>query len=148
MTNDRSQLLASSQTNSGAPGRGLLWTGRVLSALGVLFMTMDASMKVLQLPVAVQGTTQLGYPASVILPLGLLQVACLILYLVPRTAVFGAILWTGYLGGAVATHVRVQNPWFSHILFPVYVALLFWVGLTLRMPALRALLFPQQPSNP
>ncbi len=144
MTDDRSQFLSSTSGAAREPGRGLLWTGRILSTLGVLFMTMDASMKLLQLPAAVQGTTQLGYPASVIFPLGVVQLACLILYLVPRTAVFGAILWTGYLGGAVATHVRLLNPWFSHILFPLYVALLFWVGLTLRMPALRALLFPKK----
>ena len=144
MTDDRSQFLSSTSTTAREPGRGLLWTGRILSTLGVLFMTMDAGMKLLQLPAAVQGTTRLGYPASVIFPLGVVQLACLILYVVPRSAVFGAILWTGYLGGAVATHVRLLNPWFSHILFPVYVALLFWVGLTLRMPALRALLFPKK----
>ncbi len=63
---------------------------------------------------------------------------------IPRTAVFGAVLWTGYLGGAVATHVRLLNPWFSHILFPLYVALLFWVGLTLRLPALRAPFLPKK----
>ena len=141
MTNDSSRFVPNETAGS---GRGLLWTGRVLSALGVLFMTMDLTMKLLQLPQAVQGTTELGYPASVIVPLGVVQLLCLVLYLVPRTAVFGAILWTGYLGGAVATHVRLLNPLFSHILFPVYVALLFWVGLTLRMPQLRALLFPSK----
>ncbi len=142
MTHEQPRLHTSNSTIDS--GRGLIWTGRVLSALGVLFMTMDATMKVLQVPAAMHGTTELGYPASVILPLGVVQLACLVLYLIPRTAVFGAILWTGYLGGAVATHVRLLNPWFSHILFPVYVALLFWVGLTLRMPQLRALLFPKK----
>ncbi len=77
------------------PSKKALWTGRVLSALAVLFMLMDASMKLLQLPDAVKGTTTLGYPASVIFPLGVIQLICLILYLVPRTAVLGAILWVG-----------------------------------------------------
>lgn len=114
--------------------------GRVLSTLAVLFLLFDAVGKLLR-PVAVlEGTTQLGWPASVILPLGIIQLVCLILYLVPRTSVLGAILWTGYLGGAVATHVRIGNPLFSHILFPTYVAALLWGGLWLRDRRLRALL--------
>ncbi|AKJ02033.1 DoxX-like protein [Archangium gephyra] len=120
--------------------RKALWTGRILSGLVVLFMLFDATMKVLQLPVAVQGTTQLGYPESVVFGLGLVQLACLVLYLVPRTSVLGAVLWTGYLGGAIATHVRLGNPLFSHILFPVYVAAFFWAGLWLREERLRAIL--------
>ncbi len=83
-------------------------------------------------------TTQ--YPASTIFGIGLVQVVCLVAYLVPRTSVFGAVLWTGYLGGAVATHVRVGSPLLSHTLFPVYVAVLLWAGLWLREPRLRALL--------
>ena len=117
-----------------------LWIGRALSALGVLFLTFDATMKLLRLPMAIDGTTELGYPASVVFPLGIVQVVCLILYLLPRTSVFGALLWTGYLGGAIATHVRLGNPLFTHVLFPVYVALLLWGGLWLRDARLRALL--------
>ena len=117
-----------------------LWIGRVLSALAVLFLTFDATMKLLRLPMAIDGTTELGYPASVVFPLGIVQVVCLILYLLPRTSVFGAVLWTGYLGGAIATHVRLGNPLFTHVLFPVYVALLLWGGLWLRDTRLRALL--------
>ena len=109
-----------------------LWAGRVLSGLAVLFLAFDASMKLLQLAPAMEGTTQLGYPASTVLPIGVLQAALLVVYLLPRTAVPGAILWTGYLGGAIATHVRVENPWFTHILFPIYVAALLWGGLWLR----------------
>jgi hypothetical protein len=116
-----------------------LWAGRVLSGLIALFLLFDAGMKVLTLPMAVEGTTSLGYPASVIFGLGVVQVVCLILYLIPRTAVLGAILWTGYLGGAIATHVRVENPLFSHVLFPVYVAAFIWAGLWLRDPRVRAL---------
>jgi hypothetical protein len=99
-------------------------------------------MKLLQLPAAVQGTTQLGYPASVIVPIGIIQVVCLLLYVVPRTAVLGAVLWTGYLGGAIATHVRIGNPLFAFVLFPVYVAALLWGGLWLRDRRVHALLSP------
>lgn len=116
-----------------------LWTSRVLFTIAVLFLAFDASMKLMRVPEAVQGTTQLGYPASVLLPLGIVQLVCLALYVIPRTAVLGAILWTGYLGGAVATHVRLGNPLFSHILFPVYVALLLWGALWLRDARVRAL---------
>ena len=116
-----------------------VWTGRVFSALAVLFLTMDAVMKLIVVPEAVKGTGQLGWPVSSIVPLGILQAILLIIYIVPRTSVLGAILWTGYLGGAVATHVRVGNPLFSHILFPTYVAALLWLGLWLRDRRVRAL---------
>ncbi|MEZ4294033.1 MAG: DoxX family protein [Polyangiaceae bacterium] len=121
------------------PSKAALWGGRVLSGLAVLFMAMDASMKLLQVPDAVEGTTKLGYPASVLFGLGVVQAVCLVAYLVPRTAIVGAILWTGYLGGAVATHVRLGNPLLSHVLFPLYVAAFFWGGLWLRDMKLRAL---------
>lgn len=117
-----------------------LWTGRVLSAVAVLFLLADAVGKLLRPQAVVEGTTQLGYSAAVILPLGIVQVVCLVLYLVPRTSVLGALLWTGYLGGAIATHVRLGNPLFTHILFPTYVAALLWLGLWLREQRLRALL--------
>jgi len=117
-----------------------VWTGRVLSGIAVLFLAMDAMMKVSRIPAAVKGTTDLGYPTGVLLPLGIIQLVCLALYLIPRTRVLGAILWTGYLGGAVATHVRISNPLFSHVLFPVYVAALLWGGLYLRDLRLRAVL--------
>jgi len=118
-----------------------LWAGRILSGLVVLFLAFDASMKVLTLPEAIEGTTKLGYPAGVLFSLGVVQVICLLLYVIPQTSVLGAILWTGYLGGAIATHVRVENPLFSHTLFPIYVAAFLWAGLWLREPRLRAL-FP------
>ena len=122
------------------PGRGAIRTGRVLSGVAGAFLAFDAAMKVLQIAPAVEGTTQLGYQTSVILPLGIVQVVCLALYLLPRTSVLGAILWTGYLGGAIATHVRIGNPLFTHVLFPVYVAMLLWGGLWLRDARLRRLL--------
>ena len=111
-----------------------------MSGSAALFLLFDASVKVLRLPMAVEATTQLGYAPSVLLWLGLLELACLSAYLVPRTAVLGAVLWTGYLGGAVATHVRIGNPILTQGLFPVYVALLVWGGLWLRDERLRALL--------
>lgn len=122
------------------PPKKALWAGRILSGLAVLFLLFDATVKVLQLPVAIEGTRQLGYPEGVVFGLGIVQLACLIAYLVPRTSVLGAVLWTGYLGGAVATHVRLGNPLFSHTLSPLYVAGFLWVGLWLRDERLRAVL--------
>lgn len=120
--------------------KSALWTGRVLSGIAVLFLAFDASLKLFLASAAVEGTTQLGYQANVLFPLGVVQLICLILYLFPRTSVLGAVLWTGYLGGAIATHVRLANPWLTHILFPTYVAALLWGGLWLRDTRLRALL--------
>jgi DoxX-like family len=111
----------------------------LLTALVALFLTFDTVIKVLRLAPAVQGTTALGYPADTVLWIGMIELACLALYLVPRTAVLGAILLTGHLGGAIATHVRVGSPLLSHTLFPIYVALLLWGGLYLREPRLREL---------
>ncbi len=116
------------------------WASYIIGALVVLFLLFDCVIKLLKLSFAVEGTTSLGYPESVIVPLGILQLVCLLLYLVPQTSVLGAILWTGYLGGAIATHVRLGNPLFSHILFPVYIGILLWLALYLRNPKLRSLL--------
>jgi len=131
---------AVSLPGAAVPSRAALWTGRVLSGLALAFLAFDIVIKLSQSPEAVAGTTQLGWPADVIFPLGILQAVLLLLYAVPRTAAFGALLWTGYLGGAIATHVRVDNPLFSHVLFPAYVAAFLWLGLWLRDPALRAVL--------
>ena len=114
--------------------------GYVLSGIAVLFLAFDTAIKLAQATPAVEGTAQLGYPASSVLGIGIIECVCLILYLVPRTSVLGAVLFTGYLGGAIATHVRLANPLFTHILFPVYVAALLWGGLYLREDRLRALL--------
>lgn len=103
-------------------------------------MTFDVTMKLAQVKEAVEGTVQLGFDPSIMLPLGLIQLACLILYVVPRTAPLGATLLTGYLGGAVAIHVRLGNPMFTHILSPVYVAIFLWGGLYLRDARVRAAL--------
>jgi hypothetical protein len=115
-----------------------VWTGRVLSGIAVLFLAFDTIVKILQLPVAVEGTKKLGYPAGSVLVLGIVELVALAAYLIPPARVLGAIVWTGYLGGAVATHVRMDDPLFSHILAPVYVAALLWGGLCLRDARLRA----------
>ena len=115
-------------------------TGRVITGLAAAFLLMDASMKVFALQPAVAGTTELGYPAATVVPIGLVLTVCLVTFLVPRTAVLGAVLLTGYLGGAVATHVRIASPLFSHTLFPVYIGALVWSGLWLRDDRVRALL--------
>lgn len=116
-----------------------LWTVRTLTGLAVAFLLMDAVVKLLQLPAAVQPTIELGFPASAVLGIGVLELVCIGLYVTPRTAILGAILLTGYLGGAIASQVRVGAPVFSHILFPMYIAALFWVGLYLRDDRLRIL---------
>ena len=122
------------------PSARARWAGRALSGLAVLFLTFDLSVKLFVSMEAVEATARLGWQARHMPILGVIQLACLALYLVPRTAVLGAVLWTGYLGGAVATHLRVDNPLLSHVLFPTYVAALLWGGLYLRDRRVRALL--------
>jgi hypothetical protein len=123
----------------GPISKGRRWAGRILSALPVAFLLLDGVMKVARPAFVVEATVKLGYPESVIIGLGIVLLACTALYVIPHTAVLGAILLTGFLGGAVATHVRVGNPLFTHVLFPVYLALLIWGGLFLRDDRLRAL---------
>ena len=120
----------------------MLWTGRVLTGLFALFM-LGASIapKLLGLPVAEQTMAQLGWPAGYAFAIGLVELTCLVLHLVPRTRVFGAVLMMGLLGGAMATQVRAENPLYSHILFSVYLGLFMWGGLWLRDARVRRL-FP------
>ena len=106
--------------------------GRALSAVAVAFLLFDSVGKVLEVAPVVAGTTQLGYPEGVVRTLGVILLLCVVIHLIPRTSVLGAILLTGYLGGAVATHLRVGNPLLTHVLFPVYVAAFVWGGLLLR----------------
>jgi hypothetical protein len=117
----------------------MLWAGRIMSALPVLFFLMDGVMKLVKPPIVVTSTVQLGYPESVILPLGIVLILCTLLYIVPRTSVLGAILLTGYLGGAVATHVRVGAGAFP-IVFPIILGVLIWGGLYLRDKRIRAMI--------
>jgi hypothetical protein len=117
--------------------KGSLWIGRIISALPALFLLMDGVMKLFKPAFVVEATVQLGYPESVIIPLGVVLVISTILYIIPRTSVLGAILLTGYLGGAVATHVRVGEGLFS-VIFPVIFGVMIWLGLYLRDHRLRA----------
>ncbi len=129
-----------SATHAAPVSKKMLWAGRIISALVVLFLLFDGAIKVMKLAPAVQGTAQLGYPVGVVLPLGVVLLMCTAIYTIPRTSVLGAILLTGYLGGAVATHVRAGDPLFSHVLFPTYLGVLLWLGLYLREDRLRALI--------
>jgi hypothetical protein len=132
-------MTRSSTTRSSGRSRGPA-VGVVLTVLVALFLTVDTALKVLALAPAVEGTTALGYPAASVVPIGIIELVCLVLYLVPRTSVLGAILLTGYLGGAVATHVRVGSPLPTHTLFPLYVGAMLWGGLYLRERHLHAVL--------
>ena len=121
---------------------GSVRAGWAVSALVILFLVMDGAMKLAQLPIVAETSAQLGWPsdpASIYL-LAALLLGSTLLYALPRTAILGAILLTGYLGGAVATHVRIGNPLFSHTLFGVYIGILVWGGLWLRDSRVRALL--------
>jgi hypothetical protein len=116
-----------------------LWAGRVLSGAAALFFVMDGGMKLFKPPVVVETTLQLGYPEAAIVGIGVVLLVCTILYMIPRTAILGAVLLTGYLGGAVATHVRVSGPLFN-ILFPIVFGCMVWGGLYLRDQRLRLVL--------
>jgi hypothetical protein len=128
-----------SATRTDPASRKLFWIGSTLSAIAILFLLFDTIIKVTMAAPAVQGTTQLGYPASAVLGIGIVELVCLAAYVIPRTSILGAILLTGYLGGAIASHARLGNPLFTHVLFPVYVAALIWGGVYLRDARLRAL---------
>ena len=117
-----------------------LWTGRVLTGIAVTFLLADALGKLLKIPAVVEGTVQLGYPEGVVFPLGVLLLIGVVLYLIPKTSLLGAIYLTAFLGGTVATHVRVGSPLATHVLFGVYVAAFVWGGLALRRPLLLSLL--------
>ncbi|GAB2208560.1 hypothetical protein ROS1_53770 [Roseibium sp. ROS1] len=123
-------------------GTTMLWAGRILTGLFALFM-LGASIapKLLHLPVAEDTLAELGWPAGYAFPIGLIELVCLVLYLIPRTSVLGAILMMGLLGGAMATQIRAGSPLFSHVLFSLYLGLFMWGGLWLRAPDLRRL-FP------
>ena len=122
-----------------------LWIGRIVSGLPALFLLVDGAMKLVKPAVVVEATTKLGYSENLIVPIGILLIVCTILYLIPTTSVLGAILLTGYLGGAVATHVRANAGAFP-IVFPIIFGALLWLGLYLHDTRLRALI-PLRSSN-
>ena len=117
-----------------------LWAGRVMSALPVIMLLFSGVMKLTRIDPVLEGFAKLGYPASLLLGIGIIEIACVVIYVIPRTAILGAILLTGYLGGAVATHVRVGDPFFSQALGPFYLGVLVWGGIYLRDDRLRALI--------
>jgi hypothetical protein len=120
-------------------GRSAL-VGRVLSALAVLFLGFDTAIKLVQLPVVGETLAELGYPSELGLTIGIVELVCLVLYAVPRTALLGAILLTAVFGGGIASHIRIASPLFTHILFGVYLGLFVWGGLYLRSARLRQLI--------
>src|SRR5689334_9296359 len=120
-------------------GRTARRVGRVVTGLVTLFLLFDSVTKLLRVPAVVTATAQMGFPVAAVPVIGATLLACVVLYLVPRTAVLGAVLLTGYLGGAVCAQLRIEAPLFSMLLFPVYTGALVWLGLYLRSAALRAL---------
>jgi hypothetical protein len=118
--------------------KGQLWTGRVLSGVAILFMLFDTVIHAMRGPQVVQGFAQLGFPLNIAIPLSTIEFIGVVLYVIPRTSTLGAILLTGYLGGAVAAQVRIGAPLLGFVLAPVYVALFLWVGLYLRDERVRA----------
>lgn len=125
---------------SGGVSKGRLWAARIMGGIAVLFLLFDGVSKVMRAPQSVQGTTQMGFSPAIVPTLGVILVACVVLYVIPRTAVLGAILLTAYLGGAVAAQVRLGRPLLGFTLFPVYVALFVWGALYVRDERVRALI--------
>ena len=118
----------------------MLWTGRVMFGLVIAFLIFDVGIKLIGLPIVAETMVQIGWPAGMGFTIGVIEALCLVLLIVPQTAVLGAILWTAVLGGAVATHLRIGSPLPSHTLFGVYLGLLMWGGIWFREPRLRALI--------
>jgi hypothetical protein len=125
--------------STSAPSTRQIWTGRVLSALAVLFLVFDLTIKFLHIVPVTESFARLGIPDHLAFTIAALELFCLLVYLIPRTAVLGAVLLTGFLGGAIMLHVRVGDPLFSHVLFPSYVGAMLWIGLYLRDSRLRTL---------
>jgi hypothetical protein len=120
--------------------KGRIWSGRILSGLAVAFLLMDGGMKLFKPPFVVEATLQLGYPESAVIGIGVVLLLCTLFYVIPRTSILGAILLTGYLGGAVASNVRAAAPIFNAA-FPILFGVLVWAGLVLRNKRLELLLF-------
>ena len=133
-------LTSQARSDSFAPSsKKRRWAGAILSGISVLFLLFDSVVKLVEIQPVVDAMDKLGFPEQTARPIGLILLACVVLYLVPRTAVLGAILLTGYFGGAIVAHLRVLDPLFSHTLFPIYVAALVWGGLYLRDPRVRTI---------
>ena len=129
---------SSTTSRPSLPSRRSVIAGRVLTGIVALLLTLDAGIKLVGAKAAVEGSAQLGFTPQQVFVIGVIAAACLVLYLIPRTAPIGAVLWTGYFGGAIVTHFRLGNPLFTHILPPIYVSILIWGSLYLRDPRVRA----------
>jgi DoxX-like family len=134
------EVLMQSASQAAPASAARRWTGRVLSGLPVLFLVFDSVIKLLNIVPVQDAMHQLGYPLEAAFAIGLIEFVSVVLYAIPRTSVLGAVLLTAHLGGAIASHVRIESPLFTHTLFPIYVAGLLWGGLYLREDRLRALL--------
>lgn len=130
---------ASPATTAPAAAAPRRWPGRVVSGIPAAFLAFDAAIKLANPAFVTEASVRIGVPPGLSVGLGVLLAACLALYLIPRTAPIGAVLLTGYLGGAVLTHLRVGDPLISHTLFPIYVGALVWAGLYLRDDRVRRL---------
>ena len=139
-TYTRSSSATSTSAASYRPSRRAVITGRILTAIVALLLTLDAGIKLVRAKAAVEGSAQLGFSPDQVFVIGVIAAVCLVLYLIPRTAPLGAVLWTGYFGGAILVHFRAGNPLFTHILPPIYVSALIWGSLYLRDPRVRAVL--------
>ena len=120
------------------PSRRSVIAGRILTGIVAVLLTLDAGVKLVGAKAAVEGSAQLGFTPQQVFVIGVIAAVCLVVYLIPRTAPIGAVLWTGYFGGAIVTHLRVNDPLFTHILFPIYVSALIWGSLYLRDPRVRS----------
>jgi hypothetical protein len=145
MNAEKASQFARASTFVSPVSKARLWTGWILTAIPALLLLMGGIMNVMKPDFVVKATVEMGYPEEAIFGLGIVVLICVVLYIIPNTAVLGAILLTGYLGGAVATHVRHADPLFSHVLAPVYFAILLWAGLYLREPRLSALVPLRKP---
>ncbi len=130
----------SSSASTARPSRRSVIAGRIMTGIIALLLTLDVSAKLVRAQAVVDGSAKLGFTPDQMFVVGVIGAVCLVLYLIPRTAPIGALLWTGYFGGAIVTHLRVGDPLLTHILFPIYVSALIWGGLYLRDPRIRAVL--------
>ena len=133
------QFVEQSATQTGHISKKSVWAGRIASGFIVAFLLFDAVIHLLKPAPVVEGFAKLGFPLRLAVPLGIIELVCVLLYVLPRTSILGAILLTGYLGGAIAIQLPTGNPFFGEVLFPVYVGVFLWGGIYLRDERLRAL---------
>ena len=130
----------STAASSTRPSRRAVIAGRIITGIIAALLALDAGFKLVAAQSAAAASVQLGFTVEQVFVIGIIGAVCLVLYLIPRVAPLGAVLWTGYLGGAIVTHFRVGNPLLTHTLFPILVAAFIWGGLYLRDPRVRAVL--------